>query len=103
MRQNVIRAKWTIITVIAVLVSSTTQSVAHVNWFVDGDSERLPNVAITEPVFIGWLIIAALMVLVSIWLDGKLPTFAVAQSKLRHDFMEILRVFTGMSFLLTAY
>ena len=98
-----IRAKWTIITVIAVLVSSTTQSVAHVNWFVDGDSERLPNVAITEPVFIGWLIIAALMVLVSIWLDGKLPTFAVAQSKLRHDFMEILRVFTGMSFLLTAY
>ncbi|MEL6515610.1 MAG: hypothetical protein AAFQ69_19160 [Pseudomonadota bacterium] len=43
------------------------------------------------------------MVVFSVWVDGKLPTLRVAETKLRHDFMEILRIFTGMSFLLTAY
>lgn len=98
-----IRTKLTTFLLIAALSSSATQATAHVNWFVDGNTERLPNVAISEPIFLGWIVIAALMVLISIWLDGKLPTVRVVQSKLRHDFMEILRVFTGMSFLLTAY
>ena len=80
-----------------------TGAAAHVNWFVESDAEPLANFSPTDPVFLSWCVLAALMVMCSIWLDGKLPTLRVAQSKLRHDFMEILRVFTGMSFLLTAY
>ncbi len=85
------------------LVLLGSSSLAHVNWFVDGDAEPLPNVGVSEPIFLLWLGIASLMVLFSIWVDAKLPTPPIAQSSLRHDFMEILRVFTGMSFLLTAY
>jgi uncharacterized membrane protein YphA (DoxX/SURF4 family) len=80
-----------------------TGATAHVNWFVGSDVEPLANFSPTDPVFLLWCVLALLMVLFSIWLDGKLPTLRVVQSKLRHDFMEILRVFTGMSFLLTAY
>ncbi|MEM6385465.1 MAG: hypothetical protein AAF718_04425 [Pseudomonadota bacterium] len=76
---------------------------AHVNWFVEPGSEPLPNYSLTDPAFMIWVAIASAMVLFSTWLDGKLPTPRIAQSSLRHDFMEILRVFTGMSFLLTAY
>ncbi len=88
--------------VLAMCVAGTAAT-AHVNWFVDGDAEPLANFSMTDPIFLGWLGLASLMVLFSIWLDGKLPTLRVADTKLRHDFMEMLRVFTGMSFLLTAY
>lgn len=80
-----------------------TPAAAHVNWFVEPGTETLPNVGVTEPIFLLWSAIALGLIAFSVWLDGKLPTLRVAQSKLRHDFMEILRVFTGMSFLLTAY
>ena len=80
-----------------------TGAAAHVNWFVESDAEPLANVSLTDPVFLVWICLASLMVLFSVWIDGKLPTLRVAETKLRHDFMEILRVFTGMSFLLTAY
>lgn len=76
---------------------------AHVNWFVESDAEPLANFNVTDTAFLIWLCLAFLMVLFSVWLDGKLPTLRIADTKLRHDFMEILRVFTGMSFLLTAY
>lgn len=80
-----------------------TGAAAHVNWFVERDAEPLTNVSLTDPVFLVWICLASMMVLFSVWIDGKLPTLRVAETKLRHDFMEILRVFTGMSFLLTAY
>lgn len=80
-----------------------TGATAHVNWFVQGDAQPLENISVTDPVFLVWTGAAALMVLFSVWVDGKLPTPRIAETKLRHDFMEILRVFTGMSFLLTAY
>ncbi|MEM7596588.1 MAG: hypothetical protein AAF382_02755 [Pseudomonadota bacterium] len=76
---------------------------AHVNWFVEPGTEALPNYSLRDPMFLFWAWVAVALIGVSIWLDGKLPTLRVAQSKMRHDFMEILRVFTGMSFLLTAY
>ena len=82
---------------------SGTGAAAHVNWFVERDAEPLVNVSLTDPIFLVWICLASMMVLFSVWIDGKLPTLRVAESKLRHDFMEILRVFTGMSFLLTAY
>lgn len=94
---------WRLAGVTLTVLIIATGAGAHVNWFVGSDTEPLANVSVTEPIFLAWLCLAFAMVLASIWLDGKLPTLRVAQSKLRHDFMEILRVFTGMSFLLTAY
>ena len=94
---------WTITGIALLTCVIGTGAVAHVNWFVESGAAPLANFDPTDPVFLSWCVLAALMVLFSIWLDGKLPTLRVAQSKLRHDFMEILRVFTGMSFLLTAY
>ncbi|WP_223428657.1 hypothetical protein [Tateyamaria pelophila] len=80
-----------------------TGATAHVNWFVERDAEPLANFNVTDPIFLVWICLATMMVFFSVWIDGKLPTLRVAETKLRHDFMEILRVFTGMSFLLTAY
>ena len=88
----------------AVLVTLLSPSAsAHVNWFVERGAATLPNYGMTDPVFLVWSAVAMCMVMISVWLDGKLPTPRIVQSKLRHDFIEILRVFTGMSFLLTAY
>ena len=92
-----------IIFVVAATCMLATGAAAHVNWFVEPGTEALPNYSLRDPVFLLWAWVAVALVGVSIWLDGKLPTLRVAQSKMRHDFMEILRVFTGMSFLLTAY
>ena len=93
-----------------ILVGSTltmcmigTGAAAHVNWFVERGAEPLASFNVSDPIFMIWLCLAFMMVLFSVWLDGKLPTLRIADTKLRHDFMEILRVFTGMSFLLTAY
>lgn len=94
---------WKLVGLIMAVCLIGTGAAAHVNWFVEGDAEPLANFEVTDPIFLIWLCLAVLMVLCSVWLDGKLPTPRVAQTKLRHDFMEILRVFTGMSFLLTAY
>ncbi|MEM6826224.1 MAG: hypothetical protein AAF566_14045, partial [Pseudomonadota bacterium] len=76
---------------------------AHVNWFVEEGSEPLPNYSLDDPMFLAWCVIAVALVAFSVWLDGRLPVLRIADTKTRHDFMEILRVFTGMSFLLTAY
>ncbi len=76
---------------------------AHVNWFVEEQGNVLPNYAFSDPIFLVWLVLAFLMVAFSIWLDPRLPSLSVVDTKTRHDFMEILRVLTGMSFLLTAY
>lgn len=106
MRKGFIRStrlnKCVFIGMCCALVCATTAS-AHVNWFVENGAEPLANYRVTDPAFILWAGIAAALVGVSIWLDGKLPDLEVAGTKTRHDFMEILRVFTGMSFLLTAY
>lgn len=82
---------------------SASGAAAHVNWFVDSAATPLPNYSVTEPAFLLWAAVAVALVGVSVWLDGKLPVLTVPDSKTRHDFMELLRVFTGMSFLLTAY
>ncbi len=85
------------------LISAASAAAAHVNWFVEPGAEVLPNYSLRDPIFLLWACVAVALVGMSIWLDGKLPTLRVANSPMRHDFMEILRVLTGMSFLLTAY
>ncbi|WP_152544544.1 DoxX family membrane protein [Actibacterium mucosum] len=56
-----------------------------------------------EPAVLIWIAIAAVLVAIAIVLDLKLPTPPIAPTKIRHDVMELMRILTGMSLLLTAY
>ncbi|MEM7188298.1 MAG: hypothetical protein AAF439_01685 [Pseudomonadota bacterium] len=79
---------------------------AHVKWFVDQDTATVSGFqpySFTDPVVLIWIGIAIVLVGISIVLDRILPTIPIVDSKTRHDFIEMLRIFTGMSFLLTAY
>ena len=78
---------------------------AHVRWFVDGTAEveSFQPYAFTDIEVIAWFAIALTLVGTSVFLDMRLPTVRIVDTKTRHDFIEILRVFTGMSMLLTAY
>lgn len=78
---------------------------AHVRWFVDGSAEveSFRPFGITDIEVIVWIGIAVALVATSVVLDMRLPTVRIVDTKTRHDFIEILRVFTGMSMLLTAY
>lgn len=90
---------------LAVSMSATT-SFAHVRWFVDADSVALPSYptySFFDIEVLIWVAIGLIMVGVSIFLDGKLPKVPIIPTKIRHDILESLRIFTGMSFLLTAY
>lgn len=87
----------------APLVVGATSASAHVNWFVTEQMEGFQPYSFSDPAVLIWCALVPCMVAVSIWLDGKLPVLGVVDTKVRHDFIELLRVFTGMSFLLTAY
>ncbi len=78
---------------------------AHVRWFVDGEAtiENFEPYALTDIEFVVWIAIAAGVIGASVTLDMRLPDMRIVDSKTRHDFIEILRIFTGMSMLLTAY
>ncbi|MEM1378190.1 MAG: hypothetical protein AAGG69_12465 [Pseudomonadota bacterium] len=94
------------ICVLTALAAMTTSASAHVRWFVD---ENDPNIqliesfSIGEPIVLIWIAIALTMIAASVLLDMKLPTIQVVDTKIRHDVMEFVRIFVGMSFLLTAY
>jgi len=81
-------------------------SPAHVKWFVDTETASVENFQAYHlfdlPVLI-WIGILIAAVIMSIILDMMLPVIRIADSKTRHDFIEIMRIFTGMSLLLTAY
>ncbi|MEM1387862.1 MAG: DoxX family membrane protein [Pseudomonadota bacterium] len=79
---------------------------AHVRWFTDPNDPMLasfPTYALTDPAVLIWLGIATALIATAIFLDGRLPSPPIIQSKYRHDAIELLRIFTGMSLLLTAY
>ena len=82
-----------------------TTSAAHVRWFVDTNAsvERFEPYSITDIEVIVWIAIALFLIGASILLDMRLPEVRIVDTKTRHDFIEILRVFTGMSMMLTAY
>ncbi|WP_093009206.1 hypothetical protein [Roseivivax halotolerans] len=96
--QNAFRASLVMATLLA-----ASPALGHVNWFVDTPGDVAPNYAFTDPAFLVWSALALGLILFAVWLDLKLPVLRIVDSKTRHDFIEILRVFTGMSFLLTAY
>ncbi|MEM7215243.1 MAG: DoxX family membrane protein [Pseudomonadota bacterium] len=79
---------------------------AHVRWFVDSENPSVENFqpfSFSDPAVLIWIVAALLMIGVAIFLDLKLPTIPIANTKVRHDVMELMRILTGMSFLLTAY
>lgn len=88
-----------------ILAFSATGAFAHVRWFVDSNVvvENFVAYRITDPEVLIWIAVSILIVLASVILDTKLPNVRIVCSETRHDFIEILRIFTGMSMLLTAY
>ena len=82
-----------------------TSASAHVRWFVDSDAtvENFVSYRPTDPEVLIWIAIALALIGLSVLLDTVLPTVRIVATKTRHDFIEILRIFTGMSLLLTAY
>lgn len=89
---------------LALLLGAETAS-AHVRWFVESDATvaTFQPYSITDPEVLAWIAIATALIGLSIFLEMRLPTLRIVDSKTRHDFIELLRVFTGMSMLLTAY
>ncbi|WP_424929472.1 hypothetical protein [Amaricoccus tamworthensis] len=81
-----------------------TAATAHVRWFVeDGHDLGTVPYTLSDPAVWAWALIAMALVATAVVLDTKLPAFAVPHTKVRHDVMELMRILTGMSLLLTAY
>ncbi|MEO1638496.1 MAG: hypothetical protein AAFU41_04540 [Pseudomonadota bacterium] len=87
------------------LIAAAPMALAHVRWFVESDAtvENFEAYNLTDPAVLTWIAIVFTLVGISVVLDMRLPRVRVVDSKTRHDFIEILRIFTGMSLLLTAY
>lgn len=90
---------------IILLALGTTEAFAHVRWFVDADVtlENFEAYRLTDPEVLIWIVLSLMIVSASVLLDTRLPEVRIVGSETRHDFIEILRIFTGMSMLLTAY
>jgi uncharacterized membrane protein YphA (DoxX/SURF4 family) len=93
------------VSLILIWAFSATGAFAHVRWFVDTNVtvENFVAYNITDPEVLIWIAITFALVGASIVLDAVLPNVRIVGSDTRHDFIEILRIFTGMSMLLTAY
>jgi len=90
---------------LTILTLGATDASAHVRWFLDANVtvEDFVAYSITDIEVLVWIGLAFMLVGASIVLDAVLPDVRIVGSETRHDFIEILRVFTGMSLLLTAY
>ncbi|MEM8775722.1 MAG: hypothetical protein AAGF53_11860 [Pseudomonadota bacterium] len=85
---------------------TASPAAAHVRWFIDNENPQVTNFepyGLTDPAVLIWSVIVLLFVSASVVLDRVLPGLPIANSKVRHDIMELMRIFTGMSLLLTAY
>jgi len=90
---------------LVVSMLAANDAAAHVRWFVDASAtvETFEPYRFTDTAVLVWIAIALLLIGASVALDMRLPNVRIVDTKTRHDFIEILRVFTGMSMLLTAY
>lgn len=93
------------VAVTILLLLSATGAMAHVRWFVESGAtvENFVAYNLTDIEVIIWIAIAFVLIGTSVILDTRLPNVRIVGSETRHDFIEILRIFTGMSMLLTAY
>ncbi|MEM9724785.1 MAG: hypothetical protein AAF909_04895 [Pseudomonadota bacterium] len=88
----------------AALVSS--EALAHVKWFVDptmASQVSFTPYQITDTAVLLWIGVMLSLAVIAVMLDRRVPSIPVADTKTRHDFIELLRIFTGMALLLTAY
>ncbi|MEM1345303.1 MAG: hypothetical protein AAGI34_12080, partial [Pseudomonadota bacterium] len=88
------------------LALPTSSALAHVRWFTDPNDPVLanfPTYALSDPAVLAWIAIGVVLVSAAVLLDARLPSIPIVNTKIRHDAMELLRVLTGMSLLLTAY
>lgn len=104
---NLLSEKWTVLaTAISALVLTAGTAHAHVRWFTDPDDPAMVNFStygLTDTPVLIWIGIGLVLVSIAVFLDGRLPSPPIAPSKIRHDVMELMRILTGMSLLLTAY
>ncbi|WP_107846895.1 hypothetical protein [Litoreibacter ponti] len=100
-----IKAQLGVVALLAANIGFAPMAMAHVRWFVDGNAtvEYFEAYSLTDPEVLIWIAISLCLVATSVVLDTRLPNVRIVDSKTRHDFIEILRIFTGMSLLLTAY
>lgn len=81
-------------------------SYAHVKWFINPNM-RAPATyqpyTLSDTHVLVWIAIALFIIGSSIFLDTILPDTTIGQKTLGKDVVEILRIFTGMSLMLTAY
>ncbi|MGR3513024.1 MAG: hypothetical protein ACU0GG_09690 [Paracoccaceae bacterium] len=95
---------FTLVPFIGVSFFPPTAATAHVRWFVENGNAPPPVPhTLSDPAVWIWAMIAITLVDTAILLDTRLPALAVPNSKVRHDVMELMRILTGMSLLLTAY
>ena len=81
-------------------------AIAHVRWFTDPNDPALTNFplySLTDLPVLAWIGIGLVLIGVAVLLDGRLPVLPIVNTKIRHDAMELMRILTGMSLLLTAY
>ena len=91
---------------LSIIMLAPASGQAHVHWFVTADSPGAATYqpySLSESAVLIWIAVAVAIVAIAIVLDKKLPGLPIANTKVRHDVMELMRVLTGMSFLLTAY
>lgn len=91
---------------VAIVLAFPLRGWAHVRWFVDAANPDVADIepyALTDPAVLIWIAIAIALIGIAIFLDEKLPSLPIVNTKVRHDIMELMRILTGMSFLLTAY
>ena len=79
---------------------------AHVKWFIDTKATHIENFQAYSfadaPVLI-WIAVFFIVIFIAIMLDRKLKVFDFITKIPTQSYIELLRVFTGLSFLLTAY
>lgn len=90
---------------LVLVMLASADAAAHVRWFVDPSAtvETFEPYRLTDAAVLVWIAVALLLIGASVALDMRLPNVRIVDTKTRHDFIELLRVFTGMAMLLTAY
>ncbi|MEY4642141.1 MAG: hypothetical protein RLZZ227_2135 [Pseudomonadota bacterium] len=83
-----------------------TPALAHVKWFVPlGDHHGADAAAfsLADPAVQAWALIAVALVSASVYLDSRLPSLPLVDSKVRHLLVDLLRTLTGLSLVLSAW
>jgi uncharacterized membrane protein YphA (DoxX/SURF4 family) len=79
---------------------------AHVKWFVPLGGPMPADFqwyGWTDSAVLVWLAIAVCLIATSLWLDVRLPVPRIAPERILHTLEWVLRIFTGVSLLLTAH